>query len=34
MKNIRFKELVTDNVFDFCAVLSAIGYGHDQRGNT
>lgn len=25
MKNIRFKELVTDNVFDFCAVLSAIG---------
>ena len=25
MKNIKFKELVTDNVFDFCAVLSAIG---------
>ena len=25
MENIRFKELVTDNVFDFCAVLSAIG---------
>lgn len=25
MKNIKFKELVTDNVFDFCAVLGAIG---------